>query len=102
MDTEMIEQVMRGLAGTGDDLDSGWQQCRARVESGEAGIGRDELGRAFRGAYEQTGAALRTSANELPPALRAAADNGMACCADYTAADTRAAAALPAADRRGL
>jgi hypothetical protein len=101
MDTEMVEPVMRGLAGAGDDLDSGWQECRARVESGEAGIGGDELGQAFRAMYEQAGTALRTSADELPPALRAAADNGMACCTDYTTADTRAAAMMPAADSRG-
>ena len=101
MATEMVEPVMRGLAGAGDDLDSGWRQCRATVESGEAGIGGDELGQAFRGGYEQAGAALRTSADTLPPALRAAADNGMACCTDYTATDARAAARMPAVDRGG-
>ena len=97
MDTEMVESVMQGLAGAADELDSGWQECRAKVESGEAGIGGDELGQAFRGAYEQAGAALRTGADRVPPSLRAAAENGMASCTDYTATDTRAAATMPAA-----
>ena len=101
MDTEMIEPVMNGLAGAGADLDGGWRESRATVEAGEAGIGDDELGQAFRGMYEQAGATLRSSADALPPMLRAAADNGMACCTDYLAADTRAAATMPAADGRG-
>lgn len=102
MDTDMVEPVMRGLAGTGDELDSGWQRCRAKVASAEAGIGGGELGQAFRGMYEQAGPALRAGADEVPASLRAAAGNGMACCTDYTATDTRVAAAMPAADDRGL
>jgi hypothetical protein len=97
MDTEMVEPVMHGLTGTGEELDVGWKSCRAQVDSGEAGIGADVLGQAFRGGYEAAGAALRGTAGTLPSSLRAAAGNGMACCADYLAADARAAAGMPAA-----
>jgi hypothetical protein len=101
MDTDMIETVMRGLTGAGEDLDGGWRASRAEVESGEAGIGGDVLGQAFRGAYEAPSRMLRSRADELPPALRTAADNGMACCTDYVAAEGRAAAAMPVpGDRR--
>ncbi|MEV6488680.1 hypothetical protein AB0M20_08595 [Actinoplanes sp. NPDC051633] len=95
MDTDIVEPVMRGLTGTGDDLDGGWRSCREQVDSGEAGIGQDPLGQAFRGGYESASRALRTSADELPRSLRTAAENGMTCCTEYAAADARAAAGLP-------
>jgi hypothetical protein len=100
MDTEIVEPVMHGLTGAGDELDGGWNSCRAQVDSGEAGIGQDVLGQAFRGVYEGAGAALRSSADRMPRSLRAAAETGMACCSDYAAADQRARAAMPAPERR--
>jgi hypothetical protein len=101
MVTEAVEPVMRGLTGMGDELDGGWRSSRAQIDAGEAGIGGDLLGQAFRGVYDGAGAALRDGADRLPQQVRSTGEAGMAGVADYVTADDRAAAGMPAAGAGG-
>ncbi|MEU5566824.1 hypothetical protein [Micromonospora musae] len=94
MDAEVVEPVLHGLAGTGDELDAAWQAGQTAVSAGEAGIGGDALGQAFRGIYLADSTAVRDNAGRFPGALREDGQVGTACVADYVAADARSAAAF--------
>jgi hypothetical protein len=97
LETDLAEPVMRGLTAVGDELDGAWQSCRAEIDAGEAGIGGDMLGQAFRGVYGGAAEQLRAGAGRMPGSLSESGGVGLACCADYLEADRRAAAAMPAA-----
>ncbi|MEV4757342.1 hypothetical protein AB0J86_19805 [Micromonospora sp. NPDC049559] len=94
MDVELVEPVLHGLSGTGAELDAAWQAGRAAVAAGEAGIGGDALGQAFRGIYLADSAAVRDNAGRFPGVLREDGQVGTDCVADYVAADARSAAAF--------
>jgi hypothetical protein len=101
MVTEAVEPVMQGLTGMGEELDGGWRSSRAEIDAGEAGIGGDLLGQAFRGVYDGAGTALRDNADRLPQQVRSTGEAGMAGVTDYVTADARAAGAMPVAGAGG-
>ncbi|MEE6258216.1 hypothetical protein [Plantactinospora sonchi] len=94
MDVEAVEPVLHGLASTGADLDDAWSTGRSAIPAGEAAIGGDELGAAFRGIYAEDSAAVGANADRLPDTLRTDAEVGSSCVTDYVAADQRGAEAL--------
>lgn len=95
MDTAGVTSVMRGLADHGLELARGWQSAKDTITQGEAGIGDDVLGRAFRTTYEAVGHAVRAGADRLPGVFAAHSDACMRCAEDYLAADARARVAFP-------
>lgn len=95
MDVEVVEPLLHGLSVTGDELDSAWQAGQSAISAGEAGIGGDELGQAFRSIYLDDRQLVGANAGALPAAVRLDAQAGTTSMRDYLSADQRAAAAMP-------
>jgi hypothetical protein len=98
MDTTAVEEVFKALETTGATLETEWRRARQAVSDGEAGIGDDEIARAFRTHYDPARELALGSADNAPRMFTSLVVNGRAIAADYVAADARGAAEV----RRGL
>ncbi|MFD0207101.1 MULTISPECIES: hypothetical protein [Saccharothrix] len=98
MDTTVAEGVFDALETAGATLETDWTRARQAVSAGEAGIGDDEIARAFRTHYDPARDLALRSADNAPRMFTALVVNGRAIAADYLAADARGAAEV----RRGL
>lgn len=87
MDLAGAAAAMNRLAADGQELASGWAGAQSAIAAGEAGIGGDVLGQAFRGVYAEQGAALREAAGAMPGLLGEDAAVGSRAVADYREAD---------------
>jgi hypothetical protein len=108
MDPDLAEPSMRGLGTAGTALESAWTQLESDVVAGEAGIGTDRLGWAFREGigggragtdfgtgYIGPADVARRGARELPGQYQELSAAGLASAQDYRDADRRGAAAMP-------
>lgn len=108
MDPDLAEPPMRALDTAGTGLETAWKNLESEIVAGEAGIGMDKLGWAFREGYGGgqaatdfgTGyigpaASARQSAKQLPGQYHELAAAGLASARDYRDADARGAAAFP-------
>lgn len=98
MDTTAVEGVFEALETAGATLETDWARARQAVAAGEAGVGDDEIARAFRTHYDAARDLALRSADNAPRMFTTLVVNGRAIAADYVAADARGAAEI----RRGL
>ncbi|MFD1151581.1 hypothetical protein [Saccharothrix hoggarensis] len=108
MDPDLAEPLMKDLDATGVGLANAWRNVPADTLAGEAAIGVDKLGWAFReglsggqaasdlgNGYIQFAHSARESAQQLPVKYQDLAAAGLASARDYRDADQRGAGAMP-------
>lgn len=108
MDPDLAEPLMKDLETTGVELANAWRHVPTDTLAGEASIGVDKLGWAFREGLSGGQAAsdfgngyigfahsARESAQQLPRKYQDLAAAGLSSARDYRDADQRGAAAMP-------
>lgn len=108
MDPDLAEPLMKALETTGVELANAWRHVPADTLAGEAAIGVDKLGWAFReglgggqaatdlgDGYIAFAHSARESAQQLPRKYQDLAAEGLAGARAYREADQRGAAAMP-------
>ncbi|OKI13950.1 hypothetical protein A6A25_16965 [Saccharothrix sp. CB00851] len=94
MQVDGIEPALHRLTGTGETLAATWRDGQSGLAAGEAGIGADPLGQAFRAGYDADAAKVRQVADLVPELLLSDGRTGHDAVIDYLAADVRSRGAL--------
>ncbi|WP_157620844.1 hypothetical protein [Saccharothrix sp. NRRL B-16348] len=95
MQVDGVEPALHRLTGTGENLAATWRDGQSGLVAGEAGIGADPLGQAFRAVYDADAAKVRQVADLVPELLLADGRTGHDAVVDYLAADVRSRGAFP-------
>ncbi|NUT45847.1 MAG: hypothetical protein HOV94_00810 [Saccharothrix sp.] len=95
MRVDGIEPALHRLTGAGEELAATWRDGQNGITAGEAGIGADPLGQAFRAGYDADAARVRQVADLMPDLLLADGRAGHDAVVDYLAADERSWGAFP-------
>ncbi|MFD2467646.1 type VII secretion target [Amycolatopsis silviterrae] len=99
LDTDALQQHLRQLSQTGQQVAAACQNSAQTIASGEAAIGTGPLADAFRRPYTAASQAVRTAAERIPALYRQLAEVGASCAADYARRDADAAGAMSAVRR---
>lgn len=95
MQVDGIEPALHRISGTGENLAATWRDGQSGLVAGEAGIGADPLGQAFRAVYDADAAKVRQVAALVPELLLGDGRTGHDAVVDYLAADERSRRAIP-------
>jgi hypothetical protein len=96
LDVDTIDEQLKTLAGLGERLGESWHSSEQWIVSGEAGIGGDVLGQAFRAGYDTDATAVRDAARRIPASITENALMGRQALFDYQTMDAHYARDLRA------